>query len=41
MFKIFKCTMQHLIFKFNILVTFVVLIQFKVLTLSFKVLQLQ
>lgn len=27
MFRIFKCTMQHLIFQFNILVKFVVLIQ--------------
>lgn len=38
MFKIFKCTLQHLIFKFNILVTFVVLIQLTLKTTSsFKV----
>lgn len=43
MFRIFKSTMQHLIqemlvFKFNILVTFVVLIQLNLkITSSFKV----
>lgn len=38
MFRIFKCTMQHFIFKFNILVTFVVLIQLTLKTTSsFKV----